>query len=261
MGLGSSACQKISKSPLKHQRINNKKGGLVRLKFKNWEDYNKRAKEYKNPVWFSFSNDFATNRNFFDFSDQNRLIFIYLLCEASQQNEQGLFTIDVDHFAYITRQKTKDILQTIEKMVEKQILEGRDRAGIVAGSSADRGLAVTEQDRTEQDILSSTSAEVSEADEGSLKTTDLVNLWNRLANPSLARVIKLTDGRRRAISRALKEYPEAEFWQDVIQAVNKSQFLTGQGAVSGNRSKPWRCDLDFIVRSDNAIKILEGKYS
>jgi hypothetical protein len=233
----------------------------VRLKFKNWEDYNKRAKEYKNPVWFSFANDFATNRNFFDFSDQNRLIFIYLLCEASQQNEQGLFTIDLDHFAYITRHKPKDILQTIEKMIEKQILEGRDRMGIVAGSSADRDLAVTGQDRTEQDIFSSKADEVTEAVEGGIKTTDLVNLWNESAHPSLARVIKLTEPRRRAISRALREYPESEFWADVIQAVNRSQFLTGQGAVSGNRSKPWRCDLDFIVRGDNAIKIIEGKYS
>ena len=112
-----------------------------------------------------------------------------------------------------------------------------------------------------EDIYSSKGDEVSEAVEGGLKTTDLVKLWNSLANPSLARVIKLTDGRKRAIARALREYPEAEFWQDVIQAVNKSQFLTGQGAVSGNRSKPWRCDLDFIVRGDNAIKILEGKYS
>lgn len=112
-----------------------------------------------------------------------------------------------------------------------------------------------------EDIYSSKGDEVSGAVEGGLKTTDLVNLWNSLANPSLARVIKLTDGRKRAIARALREYPEAEFWQDVIQAVNKSQFLTGQGAVSGNRSKPWRCDLDFIVRGDNAIKILEGKYS
>ena len=233
----------------------------MRLKFKNWEDYNKRAKEYKNPVWFSFHNDFATNRNFFDFSDQNRLIFIYLLCEASQFNENGLLEIDVDHFAYITRQKQKDIFNTIEKLIEKQILEAQDRGGIVAGSCGDPDLAVTEQDRTEQDILSSKGDEVSEAVEGGLKTTDLVNLWNSLANPSLARVIKLTDGRKRAIAKALREYPEAEFWQDVIQAVNKSQFLTGQGAVSGNRSKPWRCDLDFIVRGDNAIKILEGKYS
>lgn len=123
----------------------------VTIKFCNWEQYNKRAKEYKNPVWFSFQNDFATNRNFYDFTDQQRLIFIYLLCEASQQNKAGSLTIEVEHFCYHTRQKPKDVHATIQKLMQKQILEARDRDGIVTGSCRDRDLAVTEQNRTEQD--------------------------------------------------------------------------------------------------------------
>ncbi|NCX93597.1 MAG: hypothetical protein EBX40_02850 [Gammaproteobacteria bacterium] len=119
-------------------------------KFDNWDQYNKRAKEYKNPVWFSFQNDFATNKNFFGFTDQERLIFIYLLCEASQQNTQGEFSLEIDHFAYHTRQKEKDILSTLKKLEEKQILTARDRDGIVSGSYRDRDLAVTEQNNTEQ---------------------------------------------------------------------------------------------------------------
>jgi hypothetical protein len=120
----------------------------ITLRFTKWEQYNKRAKEYKNPVWFSFHNDFATNRNFHDFSDQHRLIFIYLLCEASQQNDGGSLTIELSHFAYHTRQKEKDILACVKKLSEKQIVETRDRDGIVAGSCGDRDLAVTEHNRT-----------------------------------------------------------------------------------------------------------------
>jgi hypothetical protein len=122
----------------------------IKLRFAKWEQYNKRAKEYKNPIWFSFQNDFATNRNFHDFTDQQRLIFIYLLCEASQQNDAGNLTIELAHFAYHTRQKEKDIVACVKKLAEKQILETRDRTGIVAGSYRDRDLAVTEQNRTEQ---------------------------------------------------------------------------------------------------------------
>lgn len=141
----------------------------VTIKFCNWEQYNKRAKEYKNPVWFSFQNDFATNRNFYDFTDQQRLIFIYLLCEASQQNKAGSLTIEVEHFCYHTRQKPKDVHATIEKLKQKQILEARDRDGIVAGSCGDRDLAVTEQNRTIHTLsapLDGVKAKISEADEG-----------------------------------------------------------------------------------------------
>ena len=231
------------------------------VKFNNWEKYNKRAKEYKNPVWFSFENDFATNRNFFDFSDQERLIFIYLLCEASQQNKQGRLELEIDHFSYHTKQKPKDILSTILKLEQKQIIEARDRDGIVSGSYGDRDLAVTEQNRTEHNSIHVESDVVAEASEDKFTPNDLVSLWNDKADPSLARVIRLTDKRKRQAQTALRDYPEADFWNDVINLVNASNFLKGLGPVSGDRSKAWRCDFDFIIRSDNALKIIEGKYS
>lgn len=99
------------------------------------------------------------------------------------------------------------------------------------------------------------------ADEGKFKPSDLVDLWNETRSPSLPAVIKLTEVRKRVVARALKEYPEAEFWRDVIGIVNRTPFLLGESKASGDRSKAWRCDFDFIVRKDNALKIIEGKYS
>lgn len=100
-----------------------------------------------------------------------------------------------------------------------------------------------------------------EASEGKFTPNDLVSLWNDKADPLLARVIRLTDKRKRQAQTALRDYPEADFWNDVINLVNASNFLKGLGPVSGDRSKAWRCDFDFIIRSDNALKIIEGKYS
>lgn len=226
----------------------------MRLKFKNWDKYNKRQKDIKNPFWFALSNQVFLDPFFADLSDQERMTFLWLLCEASKQNKYGEVEVSERLYVQITGYKISVLTDTVSKLL---------KSGCAAGSRQDGGgiTASTRQDKTEQETLSSKADEVTEAVEGGLKTTDLVNLWNESAHPSLARVIKLTEPRRRAISRALREYPESEFWADVIQAVNRSQFLTGQGAVSGNRSKPWRCDLDFIVRGDNAIKIIEGKYS
>jgi len=99
------------------------------------------------------------------------------------------------------------------------------------------------------------------SDKVKFKPSDLVELWNQLRSPSLPAVMKLTDSRKRAAARALQEYPEEEFWRDVIKIVNGTPFLLGESRLSGDRSKAWRCDFDFIVRKDNALKIIEGKYS
>jgi hypothetical protein len=59
----------------------------------------------------------------------------------------------------------------------------------------------------------------------------------------------------------LKEYPDPELWVDVIESINRSKFLTGKVAATGNRAKPWRCDFDWILNSTNLLKLIEGKYS
>ena len=89
---------------------------------------------------------------------------------------------------------------------------------------------------------------------------DLVDLWNETKHPNLPSVLKLTDARRRKTNKAIKDYPHLEFWRELIQMVNQTPFLLGEGKVTGDRSKAWRCDFDFIVNKDNAVKIIEGKY-
>jgi hypothetical protein len=206
--------------------MNHKK--TIILKFQNWEQYNKRAKEYKNPVWFSFQNDFAINRNFFDFSDQNRLIFIYLLCEASRSNESGTLEIEVDHFAYITRQKQKDIVETINKLESKQILQIRDRDGIVTGSCEDRGGIATEQNRTGQNKTEQdrTRQDITRSDQSPIVFPDgvaeLESLW-------LARGVKPTQ-----LEAMLKAFPEpawimgeakkAVAWEEANPSRRKKDF-------------------------------------
>ena len=203
-------------------------GDTVEIKFCNWEQYNRRAKEYKNPVWFSFQNDFATNRNFYDFTDQQRLIFIYLLCEASQQNKAGSLTIEVEHFCYHTRQKPKDVHATIQKLMQKQIVEARDRDGIVAGSYGDRDLAVTEQNRTGQNKTEQNKTEqnTTRSDQSPIVFPDgvaeLESLW-------LARGVKPTQ-----LEAMLKAFPEpawimgeakkAVAWEEANPSRRKKDF-------------------------------------
>ena len=43
--------------------------------------------------------------------------------------------------------------------------------------------------------------------------------------------------------------------EEICKIANISEFLTG------NNDRSWKADFDFIMRSDKATAILEGKYS
>lgn len=112
-----------------------------------------------------------------------------------------------------------------------------------------------------EDIYSSKGDEVSEAVEDRFSPEDLASLWNEIKPEGLSAVIQpLSEGRKEKARRILKKYPEREFWQDVIGLIKTSKFLMGNVPVSGNRSAPWLCSFDWIIKGDNAIKIIEGNY-
>jgi DNA-binding transcriptional regulator GbsR (MarR family) len=69
----------------------------------------------------------------------------------------------------------------------------------------------------------------------------------------LPKVIKVTDKRKKSIQKILKSYSPEDIVK-VFELVEQSDFLTGKN------DRGWKADLDFIVREDKFIAILEGKY-
>lgn len=222
---------------------------MYRLQFNNWDQIQTR-KDYKHPWWFAFQNNFPYDHRFYTWSWEQKGCYVYLLCEASRQAKGGTCEINSEVWCKMSNVNEKILAQVIDLLESVQVLYK------ICTESVH-----TEQNKTEQNntLLSDDKVEEADQEEG-FTPQDLVDLWNELAHPKLPRVIKLTETRKKAIKKALKDYPEAEFWRDVITTVNGSDFLTGSGPVSGNRSKPWRADLDFVVRKDNPLKIIEGKY-
>ena len=66
--------------------------------------------------------------------------------------------------------------------------------------------------------------------------------------------MKITDKRKKSIASFLKSMTIDDFEQACIIA-NNTPFLCGQ-SKSG-----WKANFDFIVKTDNATKIIEGGYS
>lgn len=85
------------------------------------------------------------------------------------------------------------------------------------------------------------------------KIENIKNIYNKNC-VFLPKVQKITEKRKIAINKLLKEITEEQFNQVCIIA-NNSDFLIG------NNDRNWKADFDFIIRPDKAVSILEGKYN
>lgn len=72
--------------------------------------------------------------------------------------------------------------------------------------------------------------------------------------PDLPTVRSISDTRKKAIRKLIKKYS----WDDIIQVFDSAQ---GSDFLKGKNDRGWKADLDFILREDKFISILEGKYN
>lgn len=70
----------------------------------------------------------------------------------------------------------------------------------------------------------------------------------------MPQVQKLTDKRKDAIDKFLKDFTKEQFEQ-ICKIANCSDFLTGKNDTG------WKADFDFMMRVDKATSVLEGKYN
>lgn len=93
---------------------------MIKIKFKNWDKFQKR-KDYKKQWWFALANDYPTDSKFHLFTNDEKLCFVYMLCEASRQDQSGSLSIIPDHYARLWNISAKTIVQVIDKIESVQI--------------------------------------------------------------------------------------------------------------------------------------------
>jgi hypothetical protein len=89
---------------------------------------------------------------------------------------------------------------------------------------------------------------------------DIIALYHETL-PSLARVREWTDARQALLRKRWAEKPERQtldWWRDFFGYVERSDFLMGRKASRG--SDPFECDLEWLIRPRNFVKVIEGKY-
>lgn len=87
---------------------------LIQVKIVNWSKHQPR-KDIKHPSWFALSNRIFEDSKLFSLSDSEWKAFIYILCQASQQNSD-IVSINLDHAKRVVEISEKSIRSAIEKL-------------------------------------------------------------------------------------------------------------------------------------------------
>jgi len=87
----------------------------------------------------------------------------------------------------------------------------------------------------------------------------IIAAYHRLL-PSLIRVREWTPARQALLRARWREKAERQslaWWEDYFGYVAQSDFLMGR--IEG-RNGPFECDLEWLIRPKNLVKVIEGKY-
>jgi len=122
----------------------------LKLSIINWQKYNGR-KDVDHPSWFRFQNDFFYDNKISNLTNDEKLIFLLLLCEASKAKNELFFLDDSIYrcvHRVVHRISDRDIDRAIEKYKKLQLVEVRTVRGRYANVN---DPDATRQDKTLQD--------------------------------------------------------------------------------------------------------------
>lgn len=194
-------------------------------------------------------------------------LLVYAIIYGFSQDEESRFTGSLQYLADWTNSSKQGVMKNLKSLADKGYIEKTDRMI--------NGVKFCEYYATKfNGVLNKVEWGIKHSLIGGIKHSlpnniDIDNKNNNIDNnidicknvidlyhehcPSLPKIVKLTDVRKRAIRTRLKTYTE----DDLITAFDKaeaSDFLRkGSGTWNG-------ASFDWIMNPRNLVKILEGNY-
>jgi hypothetical protein len=89
---------------------------------------------------------------------------------------------------------------------------------------------------------------------------DIVAIYHEVL-PSLPRVREWTESRQQMLRKRWRESTDRQsldWWREFFAYVGRSDFLMGRKPARGG--EPFECDLEWLVRPRNFVKVIEGRY-
>ena len=80
----------------------------------------------------------------------------------------------------------------------------------------------------------------------------IVELWNK--QQGLRKCQVFSQGRKKSLNARIKDAWWLQNWQKGIELVSQSSFCTGEN------DRNWKADIEWFLRPDSLVNIIEGKY-
>lgn len=106
---------------------------IFKVKILNWSKINNKRKDVKLSTWFKFKHDFFDDEKMFDLTHEEKLFWIYILCECSKQvqspQSDNWITVNAKKAHRTADFPEKNVHRMLKKFQQLQIVEIRTLRG------------------------------------------------------------------------------------------------------------------------------------
>ena len=184
----------------------------------------------------------------------NELVTNGFICLLSYNGERFIYLPNFTRHQVINRPNYEDLnipKELIDKEKERIIEQSLNNHGTITDLSLNNHGLYKEEEKEGEYI----PPVVPQGDEREcINYNALMDTFNTMFGGKLPKVTTMTEKRKKAVKARCAEYGKQAV-TTVFENVLSSPFLLGQN------DKNWSCDFDWIFRSTNFIKILEGNYN
>lgn len=189
-------------------------------------------------------------------------LLVYALIYGFSQTDNQYYTGSLDYLAEWCNSTKQGIIKNLESLLSKDLIVKEQLGYNKYRWSTKFNTMVNKVDHDGKQSLpnnivkkhlvvdKSTTKANKESKEEIVQ--DFLNLYHTICK-SLPKVKSITDKRKKAIKKLMNTYTLNDA-KEVFTQAEESSFLTGKN------DRGWKADIDFILREDKFVSILEGKY-
>jgi hypothetical protein len=228
---------------------------MVTGRIKNWSKF----QHYKDraPPWIKLQRELLDDFDFACLPLASKALAPLLWLLASETKD-GDVRVDPEWLAFRLRWPLDEARAGITPLIEKGfVIVASDMLAECLQDATPEGEGETEG---ETEITNPNGLVVPGEPGTRCPHAEIIALYHETL-PSLPRVRDWTDARQGYLRKRwceAKDRQSLDWWRDFFGYVGRSDFLMGRKC--GRGGEPFQCDLEWLVRPRNFVKVIEGKY-
>lgn len=197
---------------------------FIEIEIVNWEKYNPR-KDRASHNWLRLEKSFFRDQKTFHLTDSQRLFFLFLLCEACEE-QSGRVKLNIEYVSMLRKMTKNRIIEDLQVLAEAVTIRLPDG---------------------NQSVTNCLTTNVRTNERTGTSSQDLIHLWNTHTTATPRAKNWSSDRKKKA------QGVDAVAWTEACRIIEASDFLSG-------RSKKWKATFDWLLNPKNLAKVLEGNY-